>query len=294
MPTQILKKVKKLEIKTRHLVEGLLQGAYHSIFKGRGIEFSEVREYIPGDDIRTIDWNVTARMNHPFVKEYIEERDLTVYLVFDVSSSNEFGSQKQKKEAAIELAASLMFAAMKNNDNIGLFLFTNKIEKFIPARKGRRHCLKLIRELLNFKPEEKTTDIHNSLKYISKIIKKRSIVFVISDFMADNFYKPLKIMKNKHDIICINMNDIREQEIPDVGYIRLQDEETGEQVLVNTSDKEFRKNYTKLVKEKNSILKNKLQKIKIDMIQLLSDEPFEIPLRKFFRLRERRTIRWVT
>ena len=289
---QILKRIKKIEIKTRHLVDGLLQGAYHSVFKGQGIEFSEVREYMPGDDIRTIDWNVTARMNHPFVKEFIEERDLTVYIALDVSASNEFGSEKSKKEAATELAASLMFAALINNDRVGLCLFTNQVEKFIYPRKGRKHVLKLIRDMIYFNPKNKTTELQSTLRYLSKIIKKRSIIFVISDFFSeDNFQRPLRILKNRHDIIAININDIRESEIPSIGYIELEDEETDEQILVNTSDKEFVKEYVRLINEKNSQLNKMLSKLKIDLIQIKSHEPFEIPLRRFFRLRERRMVR---
>ena len=288
---KIISKIKKLELKTRILVEGLLQGAYHSTFKGRGIEFSEVREYNPGDDIRTIDWNVTARMNSPFVKEYIEERDLTMYIIFDISKSNEFGSEKIKKEASIELAASLMFAGMKNNDNIGLFLFTNKIEKFVPARKGKRHVFKILRELLFYEPTGKSTDLGKSLGFISKIIKRRSIVFIISDFMTEDFYKEIKILKSKNDVICININDVREHLIPDIGYVRLEDFETGEIFVVNTRDKEFRENYSKIIKEKNKLLENNLKKLNIDTIQLLSDEPYEIPLKKFFKTRIRRIIR---
>ena len=289
---QILKKVKKIEIKTKHLVDGLLQGAYHSIFKGRGIEFSEVREYIPGDDIRTIDWNVTARMNTPFVKEFIEERDLTIYIVLDVSASNDFGSVKSKKETAIELSASLMFAALRNNDQVGLCLFTKEVEKFIAPRKGRKHTLKLIRDMIEFTPKHRTTDLISTLIFLSKVIKKRSILFIISDFFTENnFEKQFKILKNKHDVIAININDIRESTIPDVGYIELEDEETGEQILLDTSDEEFRNSYTQLIKEKNEELNNKLRKLKIDLVQLKSDEPFEIPLKKFFRIRERRMVR---
>ena len=289
---QILKKIKKIEIKTKHLVDGLLQGAYHSIFKGRGIEFSEVREYIPGDDIRTIDWNVTARMNTPFVKEFIEERDLTIYIVLDVSASNDFGSVKSKKETAIELSASLMFAALRNNDQVGLCLFTKEVEKFIAPRKGRKHTLKLIRDMIEFTPKHRTTDLISTLIFLSKVIKKRSILFIISDFFTENnFEKQFKILKNKHDVIAININDIRESTIPDVGYIELEDEETGEQILLDTSDEEFRNSYTQLIKEKNEELNNKLRKLKIDLVQLKSDEPFEIPLKKFFRIRERRMVR---
>ncbi len=288
---EVLKKVKKVEIKTKRLVDGLLQGAYHSIFKGRGIEFSEVREYVPGDDIRIIDWKVTSRMNQPYVKEFIEERDLTAYVLFDVSGSNEFGSVKSKKENAIEMAASLMFAALKNNDKIGLCLFTKNVELFLKAKKGRKHVLKLIRELVNFNPKFRTTDINEALKFISKVVKKKSIIFIVSDFFSEDFSKNLSILKNKHDVIAINMNDIREQEIPDVGYIKLEDEETGEQVLINTSDKNFRKNYLELVNERNSKINHLFKKMRIDCMNIKSDEAFEIPLRKFFRIRERRMIR---
>lgn len=283
---EILKKIKKIEIKTRRLVDGLLQGAYHSVFRGRGIEFSEVREYVVGDDVRAIDWNVTARMNHPYIKEFIEERDLTVYIMFDMSASGEFGSSKSKKDSAVELCASLMFAALRNNDRVGLALFTEGVEKFIPPRKGRKHMLKLIRDIIYFKPEKKRTDIKSSLVYLSQIIKKRkSIIFIVSDFIADDFYKPLKILTNKHDVVAINMHDARELELPDVGYIELEDEETGEQMLVDTSDPDFRAEYAKLASERISNLKESLRKMKIDMIDIRSGERFDAQLRKFFSQR---------
>jgi len=289
---EILKKVRKIEIKTKHLVDGLLQGAYHSVFRGRGIEFSEVREYVPGDDIRTIDWNVTARMNAPFVKEFIEERELTVYIVLDISASNEFGSSKSKKEAAIELSASLMFAALRNNDRVGLCLFTKEVERFIMPRKGRKHILKLVREMIEFAPFHKTTDLVSTLIFLSKVVRKRSIMFVISDFFANtNFEKQFKILKNRHDVIAVNISDIRENIMPDVGYIELEDEETGEQVLLDTSDEVFRENYNRLIKEKNYELNNILRKLKVDLVELRSDEPFDIPLKRFFRLREKRMVR---
>ncbi len=285
---EILKSVKKLEIKTRRLVEGLLLGAYHSIFKGRGIEFSEVREYIAGDDIRTIDWNVTARMNMPYVKEYIEERDLTVYIVFDISGSSDFGMEKSKKRAAVELVTSLMFAAMRNNDNVGMVLFSEGIEKFIPPRKGRKHILKLVRELICYKAKNKGTGISNAMRYLSKIAKKRSIIFLVSDFFDEGFESSLKIISRKHDLISINIRDLRENEIPDVGYIELEDEETGEQFLVDTSDSAFRENYRKLTSRANHRLRHAMKKLKIDMITIRSDEPFEVPLKKFFYSRARR------
>ncbi len=287
----ILKKVKKIEIKTKHLVDGLLQGAYHSVFKGRGIEFSEVREYTPGDDIRAIDWNVTARLNQPFIKEFIEERDLTVYIVLDISASNEFGSEKSKKQAAIELAASLMFAALRNTDRVGLCLFTKEVERYIPPRKGKKHILKLIREMMEYNPLYKTTDLVSTLIFLSRVVKKRSIIFLISDFFTETNFQQLRILKKKHDVIAINISDIRENIIPDVGFIELEDEETGEQLLLDTSNKEFRENYIKLIKQKNNELNSSLKKIKIDLMQLKSDEPFEIPLKQFFRLREKRMVR---
>jgi len=288
---EILKRIKKLEIKTNRLVEGLIAGNYHSVFKGRGIEFSEVREYIPGDDIRAIDWNVTARFNSPYVKEFIEERDLNVYIVFDISASNEFGHEKSKKEVGFEIAASIMFAALKNNDNVGLCLFTDHVEKFIRPRKGRRTVLRLLRELIYHEPESKETDINKSLTYLSRIIKRRSILFIISDFISGDFEKPIKYLKNKHDVILINLSDINEEDIPDIGYIFLEDEETGEQILVNTSDENFRKMYASEISKRNQNLIDRMKKIGIDMIQIKTNEPFYIPLRKFFNLRERRMVR---
>lgn len=285
---EILKTVKKVEIKTRTLVEGLLQGAYHSVFKGRGIEFSEVREYVPGDDIRTIDWNVTARMNTPYVKEFIEERDLTVYLVFDASASSNFGSAKEKRLQAIEIAATLGFAAMKNNDNIGLFLFTNGVEKFVPARKGKKHVLKLIREMIAYQPKEKATDITASLATVAKAVKKRSIIFILSDFLGRMTGTSLKMLKNRHDVIAVDIFDERELDMPDIGYIELEDEETGEQILVNTSDKVFREKFTKLVKNRRKSLIRKLNSQGIDIVSVGSGEAFEVPLRRFFNMRERR------
>jgi uncharacterized protein (DUF58 family) len=288
---EILKRVKKLDIKTRKIVETLMQGEYHSVFKGRGIEFSDVREYALGDDIRTIDWNITARMNHPYVKEFIEERNLTIYIVFDISKSYEFGSLKQKKESAIELAASIMFSAIRNNDKVGLCLFTNDIERFITPKTGKRQVMKIIREILYYEPKNNSTDLRSSLIKLGNIVKKRSVIFILSDFFSEDFVKPLSILKKRHDVIAINMRDIREEEIPDVGYIELEDSETGEHLLVNTSDKEFRKNYTELVKQKNLELDKSLKKIKIDMIQLKSGEDFILPIKKFFSIRERRLTR---
>jgi uncharacterized protein (DUF58 family) len=261
------------------------------------VEFSEVREYVPGDDVRIIDWNVTARMNEPYVKEFIEERDLTVYILFDASGSSDFGTNVSKKDIQMEISASFMFAAMKNNDNIGLFIFTEGVEKFVPARKGRKHCLRLIRELVAFSPKNKKTNISKTLDYVSSIVRKKSIFFVISDFLFSDksdeeaFEKKLKLLKIRHDVICLNINDICEQNIPDVGFIRLEDEETGEQVLVNTSDENFRKSYIAYASRKNEQLKKDLLKSNIDMININSEENFVLPVQRFFRLREKRNAR---
>jgi len=289
---EILKQVKKIEIKTKHLVDGIIAGNYHSIFKGQGIEFSDIRDYRSGDDIRAIDWKVTARFNHPYIKEFIEERDLRIYFAFDISASGFFGNIISKKRKAIELIASLMFAAIKNNDKAGLFLFTDKIEKFIPAKKGRKHILKLIRELIHYNPESKQTNIGNSLKHISKIIKKRSILFIISDFYStENFMHPLKLLKNKHDVIAIKINDQREFDIPDIGLIELEDEETGEQLLLDTSDIEFQKKYKELITGMRKKSKTMFRKVKVGVLDITTDEPYEIPLKKFFKIRQYKVVR---
>ena len=288
---EIISQVKKIEITTKQLVDGLITGNYHSIFKGQGVEFSESREYRVGDDIRSIDWKVTARFDHPFVKEYIEERDLCVYFVLDMSGSSAFGNNISKRRKSIEIVASLMFAALKNNDNVGLFLYTQGIELFIPARKGRKHILKCISKIVTFQPSSKSTNLNQTLKFISKVIKKRSIIFLISDFFDDDYMLPLQILKRKHDIIAMQIIDNRELEIPDIGLIELEDEETGEQLLVDTSDDEFRKNYEQLMKKREKDLQRSLNRIKIDFVRILTDEPFDVPLKKFFKIRIRRTVR---
>lgn len=288
---EIIKQVRKIEITTKHLVDGLIAGNYHSIFKGQGIEFSDIRDYRPGDDTRAIDWKVTARFNHPYIKEFIEERDLRIYFAFDVSGSGNFGDNITKKRKAVELTASLMFAALRNNDKVGLFLFSDDIESFVPARKGRKHILKIIRNLVSYEPKSIKTDLNNALAYISKILKKRSILFIISDFYSDDFYKPLKILRNKHDIIAVNISDTKEKEIPDIGYIQLEDEETGEQLLIDTSDENFRNNYKKIITDKEKKLIAQLRKAKIDMIDISTDEAYDLPLKKFFKMRKYRVIR---
>lgn len=285
----IIKTVKKIEIKTRRLVDGMIAGNYHSIFKGNGIEFSEIREYQPGDDIRSIDWKVTSRYNRPFVKEFIEERDLTAYIVIDFSSSKSFGNLVSKKRKSLEIAATLIFSAIRNNDKAGLFIFTDKIEKFIPARKGKKHAMKLLSTLVSFEPLSRTTNIKNSLDYVSKIIKKRSIIFLVSDFMTDeDFLRPLQHLRKHNDVIAIRVHDKREKEIPEIGLIELEDEETGEQILIDTEDPAFQENYKRLVHDHEKRLIDRLRKNRIDMIDIDTDSDYANPLKRYFKEKIRR------
>ncbi len=282
---EILKKVRKLEIITNRLVDGLVAGNYRSVFRGKGIEFSEVREYVPGDDIRSIDWNVTARLNVPFVKEFIEERDISVFVLFDLSGSSDFGMQKSKKEFAIEVAASLMFAALRNNDNVGLCLFTDRVEKFVSARKGRRHVLKLLRELVYFTPKSRRTDIGGSISYFGRIVKRKSVVFILSDFISSGFENQLRLLKKKHDVVIVRLIDARENDLVDIGYVLLEDEETGNQLLINTADKEFREEYVKKKRDLDKKFESGIRKLGVDMIPIRTDQDFIRPIRLFFRQR---------
>lgn len=285
---EILKKVKKLDIKTKQLVDGIISGNYNSIFKGQGIEFSEIRDYRAGDDIRTIDWKVTARFNHPYIKEFIEERDLQVYFILDVSGSGSFGTNISKQEKSLEIIASLMFAALRNNDGIGVFLITDNMEKYIPARKGRKHILQLLNIITTFTPKSTKTNLKKPLEQVSKIIKRKSIVFVISDFIDNGTYlKPLKILRKRHDVIALRIIDPREKEIPDVGMIELEDDETGEQILVDTSDEEFRNSYSRLIAENDLKFLTNMMKNRIDTISLLTDQNYSVSLNKFFKKRNK-------
>ncbi|WBL22194.1 DUF58 domain-containing protein [Zunongwangia sp. HRR-M8] len=242
---ELLKKVRKIEIKTRRLSDHIFGGEYHSTFKGRGMTFSEVRKYQFGDDVRSIDWNVTAKYNEPFVKVFEEERELTMMLVVDVSGSEFFGTQSQfKKEVITEIAATLAFSATQNNDKIGLLMFSDQIENYIPPKKGKSHVLRIIRELIEFKPKSKKTDIGKGLKYLSNVMKKKAIVFVLSDFMGDDYQQTLKITGNKHDVTGIRVYDQREKEIPNLGLVQMLDEETNEYITVNTGSKSVRRSYT--------------------------------------------------
>jgi len=283
---EILSQVKKLEFSTRHLVDGLFSGNYNSIFKGQGIEFSEIRDYRAGDDVRAIDWKVTARFNSPFIKEFIEERVLHVYFVIDMSGSGSFGTNISKKNKSLEIIASLMFAALRNNDKIGSFLITESVEKFIPARTGRKHLLYSLGAIVSFTPRSVQTNLENALIHISKTIKRKSIIFVVSDFIDETkFLKPLKILRKRHDVIALKISDQRELKIPDVGLIELEDEETGEQILVDTSDVEFRNNYSNLIREKERHLLSELKKIRIDTVSMSTEQDYGVVLKKFFKKR---------
>lgn len=283
---ELLKKVRKIEIKTRGLSNQIFSGEYHSAFKGRGMTFSEVREYQAGDDIRSIDWNVTARFNNTYVKVFEEEREMTVMLLVDVSASGEFGTQKQlKQELITELCAVLAFSSIQNNDKIGVIFFTDKIEKFIPPKKGKSHVLRIIRDLIEFKPEHKNTDIKLALKYLTNVITKRSIAFVISDFMAPEFTDALKIANKKHDLVALQIYDKREQELPNIGFIKLMDAETNTLKWVDTSDKRVRIHFAAAAKKQEATLKEMFNKCGVDSAKINTAESYVKPLMNLFKRR---------
>jgi uncharacterized protein (DUF58 family) len=288
-PTEILKKIRALEIKTRGLVETAFAGDYHSVFKGRGMNFEDVREYQPGDEIRAIDWNVTARMGNAYVKKFTEERELTVMLVVDVSASGNFGSTSQsKRELAAEVACLLAFSAIRNNDKVGLLLFTDRVELFIPPKKGRSHTLRLIREILFFEPQGRGTLPGLALDYLNKIVTRRAVVFFVSDFQAPDFSQALAVSGRRHDFIAIHIHDEREKVFPNVGIITLEDAETGEQVEINTADRSMRAAFADLVDKQETELSRTLRRSNIDAIALRTGDDYLPALRSFFKQRERR------
>lgn len=286
---ELLKQVRQIEIRTKGLVNQVFSGEYHSVFKGRGMEFSEVREYQFGDDIRNIDWNVTARFGHPYIKVFEEERELTVILMVDLSGSLMFGSvSKTKQRIAAELSAILAFSALKNNDKVGLILFTDKIEKFVPPRKGRKHVLRIIREVLSFEPEGKATNLRGALEYMNNTIKKRSIAFLISDFMDEGYEKILRIVGRKHDLVGIVLDDRREKEIPNIGLVKLSDAETGEERWIDTSSDRVRRQMQIYIKEKEKIRKSVFITSRLDSVEVTTGSNYIQPLVQFFRRREKR------
>ena len=289
IPRQILQKVKRIEIRTRGLVNELFGGEYHSVFKGRGMTFSEVREYQPGDDIRLIDWNVTARNGSPFVKVFEEERELIVYLLVDVSASGEFGSiQQLKRDMGAEIAAVLGFSAIKNNDKVGLILFSDDIEKYVPPKKGKSHVLRVIRELLYVKPKRTGTSIKYALDYLLKVAKRRSVVFILSDFLDDDYWTSLKIVNRKHDLIGIRLYDPVEMEMPEFGLAKVEDPETGEAFWIDSSSKEARDRLKKDIIHKTESFKKMTIKTGLDLIPIATNQDYVDPLMAFFRLREKR------
>jgi len=285
----ILKKVRKIEIKTRGLSRQVFSGHYHSAFKGKGMTFSEVREYQYGDDIRSIDWNVTARFNHPYVKIFDEERELTVMLVIDVSGSNEFGTRMQLKEELItEIAAVLAFSAIQNNDKVGVLFFSDRIEKFIPPKKGKSHILRIIRELIDFHPQSQQTNISEGLRFLSNAIKKKCIAFVISDFMDTDFEKALRIASRKHDIVAVRVFDQRETEIPNVGLVKVFDKETGKSMWIDTNDPGLRSNFSSHWRRHEYNLGQVFKKLGVDTATIPTGENYVKPLVNLFKLRESR------
>lgn len=285
----LFKKIRRIEIRTRRLVNDLFSGEYHSTFKGQGMEFEEVRQYQPGDDIRLIDWNVTARTGYPHVKKFREERELSVIFLVDASSSGAFGTRERfKADTAAELCAVLSFSAVKNNDKVGMIIFTDKIEKFIPPKKGKSHVLRLVREILHFKPEGTMTDISGALEYFNRVIKKKSVVFLISDFLSEDYLTPLRIANRKHDVIALKISDPRELQFDNVGLIELEDAETGETILIDTASAAFRSDFAVQAEQDNFGLKRTLKLMNLDFIQIITNQSYILPLINFFKMREKR------
>jgi len=316
IPREILKKIRQIEIRTNRIVTETLAGAYHSVFKGQGMNFDEVREYQPGDDVRAIDWNVTARMNHPFIKKFVEERELTLMLIVDVSGSGLFGSKDQsKRELAAEIASVLAFSAIRNNDKVGLILFSDEVEKFIPPRKGRSHVLRVIREVLFFEPKRRGTDLNTALEFFLRVQSHKAITVIISDFLgspaparkpggkgfrpqmllleslAQSAYTMLKQANRKHDLVAVQVTDPRELELPALGRLVFQDAETGEIVEVNTADARKRTAFAERQAKSQDQLARLFRKAGVDAMQLRTDEPYSATLGKFFEKREKRRMR---
>ena len=288
---RILKKIRAIEIRTRHLANSMFAGSYHSAFKGQGMNFEEVREYQPGDEIRAIDWNVTARFGHPYIKQFTEERELNVVLMVDLSASGNYGSRHlSKREIAAEIAATLAFSAIRNGDKVGLLLFTDKVEAFIPPHKGRSHVLRVIREVLYYRPENTGTDIGEALRYLNRILNRRSIVFLISDFMAPDFSKPLGLASRRHDLIAVPVLDPHEDALPAIGRIMLEDEETGDQIEIDTSSPRVRRRFEATARKRRDELSRLLRVTGIDAIPLRTDEDYLPALKAFFERREMRRL----
>jgi uncharacterized protein (DUF58 family) len=286
IPAEILRKVRRIELRTRHLVNTVFSGEYHSVFKGQGMAFAEVRDYQPGDDIRSIDWNVTARMGHPYVKVFDEERELTVMLMVDASGSGDFGTVSQMKgEIGVEICALLAFSAIQNNDRVGLIIFTEEVEVFIPPKKGRKHVLRVVRELLYFRPNRKRTDIGAALDYLGRVSTRRSVVFLVSDFLSEGYDAALKVASRRHDLTAVVLQDPRERELPDVGIVELEDAETGEEILVDTSDPHLRAFFSKEMSEAGAQRQRLFRSIDVDSVDIDTASSYVDPLMRYFRKR---------
>lgn len=289
LPAEIIKKIRQIEIRTSRMVSDVFAGQYHSVFKGQGMEFHEVREYVPGDDIRAIDWNVTARLGHPFIKKYIEERELTVMLLVDMSGSQRFGSGEQfKQDLAAELAGVLAFAAIKNNDRVGLILFTDEVEHFIPPRKGARHVLRVIRDTLHYRAKSKKTNIAAALQFLNRVTARRCVVFLISDFQDTAYHKPLVAASRRHDLVAISLRDQREFNWQSAGIVEMEDAETGKRVLVDTSDRQLQARLRQRHSEASAALSRELRGAGVDLVELETNSPYIQQLIQFFKARERR------
>ena len=289
LPPEVVKQIRRLQLRARRAVEDILGGEYHSVFKGMGMAFEEVREYQPGDEIRTIDWNVTARMGHPFIKRYIEERELTVMLLIDCSGSQRFGTQlHEKREVAAELAALLAFSAISNNDKVGLIAFTHRVERFVPPRKGTRHALRLIRDVLFFEPTRRQTSVRQALDLLNRIVHRRAIVFLLSDFLDHGFERALRRTGRRHDLVAIRITDPREEQLPAVGFLELEDAETGKRFLLDTSSSRVRGAYTQTALDRAENLRQLCRSSRIDLIDVSTAGGHVDALVHFFRLREHR------
>ena len=291
-PREVLRRVQRLEIHTRKLVDESLAGSYHSVFRGRGMEFAEVREYEPGDDVRTIDWNVSARMGHPFVKKFTEERELTVFLAVDASASERFGTAAARKlELAAEVSALLAFSAIRNNDRVGLLLFTDRVETFVSPRKGREHGLRVLRELLAYEPAGRGTDISGALEVFRRVVTKRSVVFLVSDFQDDGYERILRVVSRKHDVVAIVVSDPREETLPNVGLVAVEDPETGERSVMDTGSAAVRRRYAAAATADRDRTRETIRRIGLDALELTTGEPYDLALVRFFRERARRVAR---
>lgn len=289
LPREVIRQIRRLQLRARRAVEDLLGGEYHSVFKGTGIVFEEVREYQPGDDVRSIDWNVTARIGHPFVKRFVEERELTVMLLVDCSGSHAFGTQQQpKREVLAELAAILAFSAISNNDKVGLIAFTDRVERFVPPRKGTRHVLRLIRDVLFFQPEHRGTSLRQALDYLNRVLRRRVIVFLLSDFLDSGYERAFKRTGRRHDLVAVRITDPREEELPAVGLLELEDAETGQRVLLDTGSRQVREAFAAAARQRREALQQLARSAGIDLVEVSTDGGHLDALMRFFRLRERR------